>query len=84
MMSLRNSAIVMRYDFEGRFLEVVDSAASRPCDVAGGPSSGLVIRTCVSRPESPVICVRRERGTAREGEGSLAGVQTMGGKSWVL
>ena len=25
MISLRNSAIVMRYDFEGRLLEVVDS-----------------------------------------------------------
>ena len=68
MMSLRNSAIAMRYDFEGRLLEVVDSAVSRPCDVVGGPSSALVIRACVSRSESFAICGGRARWTACAGE----------------
>ena len=58
----------MRFISRAGWAEVVGSAASRPCDVVGGPSSALVIRTRVSRSESFAICGGRARWTACAGE----------------
>ena len=44
MISFRNSAIAMRCDLASSLGRGSDCAASRPCDVVGGPSSALVIR----------------------------------------